>query len=244
MNRYWLGIGAGALVIFGVGMTGIKLGQKGWHELKTAAAGPVAEVLQEPIAALRFSLDGERIGRVRSIEVQSDGRWTDNAIRLVVGLDDPSVADRLSRCAITADRFHGPKDDARFRCLSEAELEHDRMVQIGEVRFEPADMERPLYVSERDRRRLERSDVRSLTANLTSADGESVKGRATFDIKTRHGRHERGVVTIRAGDGTALIDIRDEKGNRVFELNASESGVSLHAADGKGRDLIRLLAGK
>jgi hypothetical protein len=224
-------------------MTGIKLGQKGWHELKTAAAGPVAEVLQEPIAALRFRLDGERIGRVRSVEVQSDGQWTDKAIRLVVGLDDPSLADHLSSCAIAGDRFRGPKDDARFRCLSESELKDGQMVQIGEVRFEPTDLERPLYVSERDRRQLERSDVQSLNANLTSTDGESVKGRATFDIRTKHGQRERGVVTIRAGDGNALIDIRDEKGNRVFELNASESGVTLHAADGKGRDLIRLIAG-
>lgn len=243
MNRYWLGIGAGALVVFGVGMAGISLGKKGLHELKTAVAGPVAEVLQEPIAALRFSLDGERIGRLQSLEVQSDGQWTDRAIHLVVGLDDPGAAAHLADCGIAGDRIRGPKDDAHFRCVTEAQIERERLVQIGQVRFEPGQLERPLYIADRDRRQLERSDLRSLQANLTSSDGETVEGRARFDIEDRHGRRERGVVNIRAGDGRALIDIRDEQGNRIFHLNAHDGGVSIKAADGKGRDLIRILAG-
>jgi hypothetical protein len=244
MNRYWLGITAGALAVFGVGMTGITLGRKGLEQLKTAAAAGPARLLQGPLGVLRFRLDGERIGRVAELEVESDGDWTGQAVSLTVVLEDPSLAAKLKACAIAGEQISGPRDDARFRCLSSTEVESERLVQIGEVRFEPIELSRPLYMAERDRRHLARSDLRHLRAHLRSTDGETVSGQATFDLARRRGRVERGVVNLHAGDGRALIDIRDESGRRLFHLNADEGGVSVRASDRAGRELLRLLAGE
>jgi len=243
MNRYWLGIGAGALAVFGVGMAGITLGKKGLHELKTVATAPV-QVLREPLGVLRFRLDGERIGQLRSVKVNSDGSWGDKAIQLVVALDAGVSTDHLETCGIAGDRMSNPRDDARFRCVSKSEVDDQDLTQIGEVEFQPGDLVRPLYVTDHDRRRLERSDVRSLQADLTSQDGKSIEGQASFDFDSRSGKHQQGTVSIHAGDGRALIDIRDENGKAVFQLRANESGVSLKAADGEGSDLVRLLTGK
>jgi len=129
MNRYWLGITAGAVAVFGVGMTGMSLGKKGLAELKTVAAGQV-RALQGPIGALRFRLDGKRIGRLRSLDVQSDGAWRDDAVRLTVALDDPALTEHLPSCAIAGDRFEGPKDDASFRCVSADEIEDDGLDEL------------------------------------------------------------------------------------------------------------------
>ena len=244
MNRYWVGIGAGALAVFGVGMAGITLGKKGLHELKTVAAAPAAEILRRPIGMLRFRLDGDRIGRVRAINVNSDGSWNTDAIHMVVTLDDGMATDHLKDCGIAGDRMSGPGNDARFRCVSPSDAEDEDLTQIGQVEFQPGDLVRPLYVSSHDRRQLERSEVRSLKGNLTSNDGKSVEGQASFDLDVRDGKHQRGTVSIHAGDGRALIDIRDESGKALFQLNANEGGVSLKASDGKGSDLVRLLVGE
>lgn len=241
MNRYWLGIGAGALTVFGVGMAGITLGKKGLHELKTVATAP-AQVLREPVGALRFRLDGERIGELRSVEVNNDGSWGPDAVRLVVALDDAASAGRLGRCGIVGETFSDYRDDARFRCVTSSEAEDEGLTRIGEVRFQPGDLARPLYVTEYARHRLERAEFRHLDASFTSPDGQSIDGKASFDLDARNGRRERGTVSIHAGDGRALIDVRDESGKPLFQLRAGESGVSLKAADGKGAELLRLLS--
>jgi hypothetical protein len=244
MNRYWLGIGAGALAVFGVGMTGITLGRKGLHGLKTAVAAGPARLLQGPLGVLTFRLDGDRIGRVTQLDVNSDGDWTTDAVTLTVALEDPNLADRLEECILTGERIGNPREDARFRCVSPAEIEEDDLVQIGEVRFEPVDLSRPLYMCERDRRHLTRSDLRHVQAHFRSTDGETVSGQATFDLARHRGRVQRGVVNLQAGDGRALIDVRDQSGRSLFHLNADQKGVSLQASDRAGRELLRLLAGE
>jgi len=243
MSRYWLGIGAGAIAVFGVGMTGIALGKKGLHELKTTVIGSATESLQNPIGALRFRLDGHRIGKLRSLSVNSNGSWGEKSVRMVVGLDDRISTDALRECGIAGDRFRGPGDDAEFTCVPMSEADAHGLVQIGEVQFEPGELTRPLLVSARDRRDLQLSDVNQLEANLESPDGRSVSGSATFDVSSRRGDRQRGVLTLKAGDGRALIDIRDEQGNAVFHLDAGDHGVSLNATDRKGQELLRLLAG-
>jgi hypothetical protein len=244
MNRYWLGIGAGALAVFGIGMGAMSLGRKGIHELSTALGGTVAAKLAGPIDALRFRLDGRRLGHLETMEVRSDGSWGADAIRIVVRLDDPAGAAALEDCALAGERAGGPDGEARFRCAGEAEVRSGRLVQLGEVRFEPGALVRPLYVAERERRSLEGSDIRRLQASLSSPDGEQVRGQAQFDVAAEGGARHRGVVRLEAGHGRALIDIRDDQGKALFRLSAGEQGVSIDASDRRGRELARLLAGE
>lgn len=241
MDRYWAKIGIGALAIFGVGFTGVTLARKGIHELKTAAVGGVADALRNPsMDLLNFRLDGRRIGKVRSIDVSSDGEWTAKSVSMQVALLDGRAPDDLADCQLATEEIEYRKD-AAFRCVSDDDVKSDHLVQIGEVTFAPANVTRPLFASEHDVRQLSRSDIRGLNASLTSDDGKTMKGQARYDVSTDRGR-ERGTVNVDAGDGRALIEIKGEDGRELFRLRADEKGVSINSVDKHGSGLMRLLA--
>ncbi|MCC7132553.1 MAG: hypothetical protein IT352_07910 [Gemmatimonadales bacterium] len=243
MDAYWAKIGLGAAAIFGVGMVGVTAAKKGVAELKTVASAPVQEALQRmPGALLNFRLDGRRVGQVRTIEVSNEGEWTANSVAMTVALESGRAPADLADCSLATEELAHRKD-ASFRCVTPAEIDDEGLVQIGEVRFEPDAVTRPLYVEQRQIRKLERSDLRGLKASINSTDGKSVHGVADFDVQTNHGRRERGTVKLDASDGRAVIEIVGEDGRELFRLRADEAGVSINAKDKRGANLLRLLAG-
>lgn len=243
MDRYWVRIGLGALCVFGVGMTGISLARKGVHEVKAVALGPVRRALTHlPQDLLNFRLDGRRIGQIKQIDVSNEGEWTPSSVQIRVALD--READGLADCQLTNDRWGEGNRDARFRCVTNDEIADEDLVQVGEVRFEPGNLTRPLFAAEHDIRQIDRSDIRGLKATLSSEDGKSVVGQAKFDIRGDHGDRRKGTVRLDASDGRALIEIRDESGREIFKLNADDHGVSINAKDKRGNALLRLLAGE
>jgi hypothetical protein len=243
MDRYWAKIGVGALGIFGVGMAGVTLAKKGVHELKTAAVGQVAEALQHPrTELLNFRLDGRRIGQVRSVEVSNEGEWTAKSVAMQVEVTDGRAPADLAECSLAAEQLEYRKD-AAFRCVTKSDIDDEGLVQIGEVTFAPAGVTRPLFIEEREVRRLAKSELRGLKATLTSDDGKRVTGNAKFDVQTDRGR-ERGTVVVDAGDGRANIEIRGDDGRELFRLRADDHGVSINAKDKRGSNLLRLLAGE
>lgn len=242
MDKYWAKIGVGALCIFGVGMTGISLARKGVHELKTAALGPVQEVLTKlPTGLLRFRLDGRRIGQIRQIDVSNEGEWTSKSIQINVALD--READGLADCNVANEEWGHKATDARFRCVDKSDIADEDLVEVGSVVFNPGSITRPLYASEHDLRQMNRSDIRGLKATLSSPDDKTVTGSAEYDLNDRHGRHQKGTVRLDASDGRALIEIKDDNGREVFRLRADDRGVSINAKDKRGNALLRLLAG-
>ena len=245
MDRFWGKIGLGAVCIFGVGMGGITLAKKGIHELKTAAiSGPVQAALHHlPTDLLNFRLDGRRIGKVRSVEVSTEGEWTAKSVLMTVTLESGRAPDDLGDCQLATETL-GRRKDASFRCVDTDEIADENLVEIGTVRFEPDAITRPLFVRERDIRELNRSDLRGLKATLSSEDGKTVQGHAKFDVETSRGNHERGTVRVDAADGRALIEIKGENGEELFRLRADDHGVSINAKDKRGRSLLKLLAGE
>jgi hypothetical protein len=240
---YWAKIGLGAAAVFGVGMVTITAARKGVAELKTAASGPVEAALRQvPQALLNFRLDGRRLGQVRSIEVASEGEWTAQSVTMTVAIDEGRAPADLADCSLATEEL-AHRRDASFRCVDARAIDDEGLVQIGEVRFEPLDVARPLYVAERQVRQLERSDVRGLKATINSSDGKTVHGFADFDVQTGRGQRERGTVKLDASDGRAVIEIRDHQGRELFRLRAGEAGVSIDAKDKRGASLLRLLAG-
>jgi hypothetical protein len=232
------------VAIFGVGMTGITVARKGAHEFKSAAVGSIQHILRDvPAKFLAFRLNGDRVGRLRTLDVSTDGDWSAKSVKMEVSLDDPSSADQLAKCNLAADDFRHGADDVNFRCVSESDIDDERLAQVGEARFQPGDLVRPLFVRARELRRLEHSDIKNLKANLSSDDGKSVHGNADYDIRDRHGDRQKGSVRLDASDGRALIEIKDENGNELFHLRADDRGVSFNAKDRRGRELIKLLAG-
>lgn len=244
MDPYWKKIGIGALCVFGVGMAGITVAKKGVAELKTAALGPVQEVLRSAPQLLTFRLDGRRLGQVKTIEVaDQNGEWGAESVRILVELEADRAPRDLADCALAADELARRKD-ASFRCVTELDVADERLTRIGEVRFEPAGLSRPLYLARHEMRQLQRSNLRGLTATVEAVGQDGIEGNARYDIRSRNGRHERGTVRLDAADGRALIEVRDESGQEVFRLRADESGVSLNANDRDGARLLRLLAGE
>lgn len=243
MNRYWVKIGLGALCVFGVGMTGISLARKGVHEVKTATLGPIRQALTHlPTDLLNFRLDGRRIGQIKQVDVSNDGEWTAKSVQMEVALD--REAEGLADCLLTNERWGHQSRDARFRCVTQDEVADEDLVQVGEVRFEPGSLTRPLYAAQHDLDRLERNDIRGLKATISSADGKSVTGQAKYDIRDHRGSDYKGSVRLDASDGRALIEIRDDNGRELFHLRADDHGVSINAKDKRGNALLRLLAGE
>ncbi len=243
MDKYWVKIGLGALCVFGVGMTGISLARKGVHEVKTAALGPVRHALTNlPTDLLNFRLDGRRIGQIKQIDVSNDGEWTATSVQIQVALD--RAAEGLADCLLTNERWGHRTKDARFRCVGQDDIGAENLVQVGEVRFEPGSLNRPLYASRRDIRQIDRSEIRHLKATVSSADGKSISGQAKYDLRDQRGSEQQGTVRLDAGDGRALIEIRDNAGQEIFRLRADDKGVSINAKDKRGNALLRLLAGE
>ncbi len=245
MDRFWGKIAFGALGIFGLGMGGITLAKKGIHELKTTAiAGPIQAALHDlPTDLLNFRLDGRRIGKVRSVEVESEGEWTDKSVQMTVALEANRAPEDLKDCQLATETM-GRRKDASFRCADADEIATGDLVEIGTVRFEPDQITRPLFVAQHELRKIGRSDLRGVKASLHSDDGKAVQGQATFDLGNRRGGHERGTVRIDASGGRALIEVKGENGEELFRLRADDNGVSISAKDKRGRSLLKLLAGE
>src|SRR5207245_953626 len=150
--------------------------------------------------AMAFRLDGRRIGRIQSVDVNHTGSWDANTVKLTVALDQKETLGTLIDCNITAEETHHFDDRSSFQCASAGDL--GSLVELGQVRFEPGALTRPLYVSQDDVRRLEHSDIRQLEASLNSdSGGKTVQGHANFDIEPRHGGRQRGTVNLDASDG-------------------------------------------
>ena len=245
MDRFWGKIGLGAVCVFGVGMGGITLAKKGIHELKTAAiAGPIQAALHNlPTDLLNFRLDGQRIGKIRSVDVANEGEWTSKSVAMTVELESGRAPGDLGDCQLATDP-NGRRKDASFRCVTSDEITDENLVEIGTVRFEPDAITRPLFVRDRDVRELSRSDLRSLKGTLHSDDGKTVQGQANFDVETGHGARQRGTVRVDAANGRALIEIKGEHGEELFRLRADDNGVSINATDKRGKSLLKLLAGE
>lgn len=240
--RYWTKIGLGALGVFCLGIVTLSAAKTGLAQLKTVAAAPVQRALQNaPAQLLNFRLDGRRIGKIKSLEVASQGDWNADAVAMTVAVAEGREVD-LADCGIASEsRSH--RRDAAFRCVTAADVADEGLTQIGEVRFEPAGITRPLYVERHQYRELQRSEIRGLKGQMTSPDGETVTGNAEFDIQS-NGKRERGTVKIDAGDGRAVIEVRGENGQELFRLRADDRGVSINATDKRGSSLMRLLAGE
>lgn len=240
MNRYWTRIALGALLVFGLGLTGMAAVNNGKAEVRTLLSA-AATRLPLQLAHLGFRFRGQQIGQVLGIDVQRSESEELGSITIRVALDDEAALDELQKCRLTADNIERWNSRTGFRCAAAPEIDGD-LIPMGEVVFHPAGLSRPFYLPGHTANRWRNSGVRSLDASL-SADGHggvTARGRYNF-MNGQHGL-ERGSFSLQADSGGANISVRDDQGRSLVDFRADQNGVNLSLKDRHGRNLLKLLA--
>jgi hypothetical protein len=240
MNRYWTRIALGALLVFGLGLTGMAAVNKGKAEV-TNLLSTAARRLPLQLAHLGFRFRGQQIGRVTGIDVQRSESEELGSFTIRVALGDEAALDELRKCRLTADDIERWNSRTGFRCAEDAELEGD-LVKMGDVVFQPEGMSRPLYLPGHTANRWRNSGVRSLDASL-SADGHGgVAARGRYDLMNGQHGLERGTFSLQADSGGANLSVRDDQGRALVNFRADQNGVNLSLKDRHGRNLLKLLS--
>ena len=240
MNRYWTRIALGALLVFGLGLTGMAAVKKGKAEVRSLLS-TAARRIPLQLANLEFRFLGQPIGAVTGIDVQRNEPGDLGKVTIKVDLEDETSLTELRACRLTADDLEHWSSRTGFRCAEAAEVEGD-FVQMGEVIFQPAGLSRPLYLPGHAVDRWRHSDIRSLDASMSTDRKGGVTARGRYDLAgERHG-FERGSFSLQADSGGAFISVRDDQGRSLVNFRADQHGVNLSVKDRHGRNLLKLLA--
>ena len=240
MNRYWMRIALGALLVFGLGLTTMAAVRKGKAEVSNLLS-TAASRLPLKLAHMGFRLRGEPIGEVTGIDVQRGAADELGRVTIRVALNGNADLEELRECRLTADNVERWNDQSGFRCAADAEVEGD-LIRMGEVVFQPEDLTRPLYLPGRLADRWRNSGVRALDASLNADGNGGVTARGRYDVLDgRHGQ-ERGTFSLQADSGGAIISVRDDQGRSLVDFRADQNGVNLSLKDRHGRNLLKLLA--
>ncbi len=209
MRKYWFKIGLGAATVFAGGMFVITLGR----QVKSAAAEALrsGSSIRIPMAMLPFTLDGQKVGTVRSIQVDRSGPKRVKHLNVTVSLKG-APPDALEACALTVSR-HSRHE--LFDCVGLDELDLGDLVRVGEVRFEPSGLVRPIL--------LDRDMVEDWF-DLNWADlGLRPDSKANIEINGEDG----SIVRLNADGEGAILKISDGTGREVVKLEAGENGVNM-----------------
>jgi len=205
MRKLFIRIGLGAAGVFVVGMFLVTLGR----QVKAAAAHAIEDGgrVQVPLAMLPFHLDGQKVGSVRTVQVERIGPERQKRLNLVVNLKGVDASD-IGDCMITIGRGrHGLFDCENADAVLAADL-----VQIGEIRFEPSGVTRPIM--------LDRSDAGGWDVESSgSVNIESSDGGANIQIQGADGKAQ---VSIVADEQGASVKVRDESGKEVVKIQAKK----------------------
>lgn len=241
MNRYWLRIVLGAVLIFGLGMTAMAMARRGTRHFRSVLAS-VGGQIPTKLANLPVRLDGRVLGRIERLEVDRRNQAEIGRVRVTVRLDDPGLLDRLTRCDLVTDDARRLADGGSFQCVDPGMLSHTGYVRFGEITFEPGSLTRAVYLPEADVEEWLHTDIRRLDARLQRAADGTVRAQGSYDLDPGKGSRERGTFDLRADSGGARFFVRDDRGREVVQFRADESGVFLSVRDRHGKDLVRLIA--
>lgn len=238
MNRYWIRIAIGAVVIFAFGLMGITAFNRGKAKVGQLLA-TVGTSIPMQLAHLPIEFDGRRLGELRNLTVQRASPSEVGTVAMTVALEDAADLADLGDCALTLDRLNDWDDGGGFRCAAPGEA--DRLVEIGKVTFEPGGVTRPFSISRHDADRWQRSEVRSLDASLTTDAAGGVTAGGSFELATRHHGIERGSFSLRATEAGAEVSVKDARGRSLFEFHSDGSGVRFDLKEGRALGLVKLL---
>lgn len=216
MRSIWVRAGVGALLVFALGMmlyTAVRAtkarAKQALMELKADLDSGAVVAFDHLDRAVPFVLDGRKLGRLTELTLTPGEGGAMPALTAVVALDrdhlDPVMLSTCDLVPVSPDKFEVSQG---FRCATPGER---GLRSLGEVRFEPVGVVRPV-----------RAD-RAALAQLRQ------RGRITID-SSRRGVHaditgDSGeIVRINADSNGAYIHVNDGKGKEVL-LRADKSGL-------------------
>jgi len=241
MSRYWTRIALGALLVFGLGIAGLAAVRKGSAEFRNFLTAAAAR-LPLRLAHLGFRLDGRRVGEITALQVLRSGPDDPGRVTGEVRLTETSAAESLRACALTLAEERHLSRRSSFSCASQADLASGRLVEVGELRFQPAGFSRPLYLSEQIVSDWRHSGVNAVDASLRQDGSGGVHASGRFDLRDEAHGQRRGSFDLRADSQGAMLSVRDDQNRPLLELSADGRGLSLDVRDRRGRNLVRLLA--
>lgn len=210
MPKLWMKIGLGAATVFAAGMFVVTLGRQ--VKASTIDAFREGGTVKVPLSILPFSLQGEKVGSVREIQVDRAGGGRIKTVNVVINLKGIDASD-LGDCAVVVGG-HGKHDF--ISCLDPAAIEGMDLIKVGMVRFEPSGLSRPIMVPRGNMDDWFQGDAKAIIA----ADAE---GQANIDIQGANGSRFQ----LQADGNGASIRVRDGQGKEIVKIDASSSGADV-----------------
>lgn len=241
MNRYWIRIALGALLVFGLGLAGLAAVRKGKAQVRSLLT-TAATRLPLRFANIDFRLDGRRLGAVTGIDIVRNSAAEVGRVTGHVELSTPDAALLLRECFLTLDDVRHLSHRSSFLCVAQSELAKGQLVEVGEVSFKPEGFTRPLYLPERTVNEWRRSEIQRLDASLERDGRGGVRATGVFDLLDRERGPQRGSFALHADSQGAVFSVRDELDRALVDFRASHNGLHLNVRDRHGRNLLRLLA--
>ena len=215
MRSIWVRAGLGALAVFALGMmlytaaraTKAKA-KEALLELKSELDSGAVVAFDRLDRAVPFILDGQQLGQLTSLSFEPGTAASTASLTAQVALDREHLdAAMLSSCdlvPVSPEQFEVTQG---FRCARPSE---HGLRPVGEVRFEPAGVVRP---------------VRADKATLAQ-----LRQRGTITIDSAHGRVHANV----SGDSGELVNIQADSNGAYIHVNDGKGKVVLVRADKSG----------
>jgi hypothetical protein len=216
MRSIWVRAGLGALAVFALGMMLNSAVRATKSKAKAALLELKAELDSGAVVAVNhldraipFVLDGRHVGQLTQLSLEPGQGTAPPTLNALVSLDREHLdAAMLSSCdlvPVSAERFEVSQG---FRCATPS----DRGLRsLGEVRFEPVGVVRPVRADKATLAQLRQrgtitidSSQRGLHANISGDSGE--------------------LVNIQADSNGAYIHVNDGKG-KIVKVRADKSGL-------------------
>ena len=227
MRSIWLRAGLGALAVFALGMmlyTAVRTtkakAKAALLQLKTELDSGGVVALDHLDRAVPFMLDGQRMGRLTSLTFEPGAGAAAPSLNAQVSLDrehlDPAILASCDLVPVSPERFEVTQG---FRCATPSD---HGLRSVGEVRFEPVGVVRPVradksalaQLRQRGTITIDSSHGGVLHANLNGDSGEIVRIQADSNGAYIHVNDGNGKVVLVRADRSGLVVKVDSNATR------------------------------
>lgn len=227
--RYWAGIFAVMLAIFGVGMLVARGVNKGKMFVENNFPASLGLINAD------FRVNGGRVGDVQRLQfMRSTPGRVDSAV-LTVKVSGDAAALQAPGCALRVVNAQPFGSQTRFLCTSARDSARLRLVPFGHIELLPDGKQVTLYVSG-DRESDVQLHAYRGTGSNDSGDVDIQAADGNFSI-TVNGRE----IVRASGDsaGGSLV-IRDSNGRPIVQISGDSTGGSIKVTDANGKTRVNI----